>query len=198
MENIINKNNLIYTVLASILAAIGLDANNLTAIIGSMLVSPLASPLLNIIENKNYIINLIQILILSIVCISIGLIYYIIVYGVNPYNNFIVTQQMKNISTFKGYQYIYDVFYALIIGICIYLAHVNKNDNNTSYIQVLTGVGIGISILPPFVNTGMLMGARMPIKQISSGIVLGSIYLIGMTSGIIFSDFLNLENILSQ
>lgn len=174
------SHDIIYTILASIMASIGLDTNNLTALIGSMLVSPLSNPIINIMNNEPIQKNILLLLIYIIICISIGIIYHKFVYTL--IKDFKITDEMKSRGINKKFDYIYDIMYAIIAGICIYMGSniLNRQVNN---MPVLIGVSIGISILPSFVNSGIMFSSGNYSNGVYSSI-LGLIYLIGLMGGI--------------
>jgi hypothetical protein len=202
-----SKPDAIYLIASSILAAIGLDTGNSTAIIGSMLVSPLTRSLLNVTEhaenNKEYVIIFLQLLILCIISIVIGFIYYYMTLPIKSYKNknkLEINNEILKRGKFKGVDYIYDIVYGFVIGLCLYTAIKNSsNDFYYAFISIIAGAGIGMAVLPAFVNSGLMMGARVHGHNTShlalSSAILGIIYICSISSGIGFGKLLRTNNI---
>lgn len=150
----ISKFNGLYAILGGILGGLGFLYNSNDVILGSMLVSPLTSPLLRsitgiITQEPNYTINgLISVLFLSILIVVIG----IIMGYFNEHFNFFEspTPEMKRRITIQ--HMIVAFIIALIAGITIGISAYKRH-----YI-VLAGISLVVSILPPLVNAGLYYG----------------------------------------
>jgi hypothetical protein len=145
-----------YTVAASILTSIGLGTNEIPQMIGGMLISPMANPIINILNTGVIAKNVIQLIILILTCIVIGMIYFQFFLAHNK--EFKPTKKMTGIADFKGSGYWNDIVYGLVIGICIYSIHNKLNLYNTN---IVAGIAIGVTILPAFVNSGIMFGAGL-------------------------------------
>jgi hypothetical protein len=181
-----------YTIAASILTSIGLGTNEIPQMIGGMLISPMANPIINIFNTGIISKNVIQLIILIITCIVIGIIYFQVFLSHNK--EFEPTERMIGIADFKGSGYWNDIVYGLVIGMCIYSIHDKLNLYNTN---IVAGIAIGVTILPAFVNSGIMFGAglngfaitddnkikqNLGIRGVSSAYV-GFIYLITILIG---------------
>lgn len=179
---------LTYTIAASVFASIGLVNNNLTQLIGAMLISPLGEPFLRIVNGEDIIANIALFVVLIMTCIMIGTMYMFAVSKLNPKfkeSEFYTdpSSYMNKYAKWKGYAYINDIIYASLAGICLYIASQNI-DTNT-----LVGVGIGITVLPPFIVIGMLISMYIleDVDNIYDKIIScsteGTIYLSFLTMG---------------
>ena len=145
-----------YTVAASILTSIGLATNEIPQMIGGMLISPLANPIINILNTGVITQNIIQLVILISTCIVIGMIYFQFFLSHNK--KFEPTERMIGLADFKGSGYWNDIIYGLVIGVCIYSIHNKVNLYSTN---IVAGIAIGVTILPAFVNAGIMFGAGL-------------------------------------
>lgn len=156
-NNILESNVIIYTIIASIIAAFGFLHNASVPIIGSMVISPVLSPLYNVLSK--YISNVSN----NPANILSGIGFHIFLLGICGLVGFIAvslnewiklypeeTEQMSVLTTYK--HIITDVGIASMCGIGIAFA-ILRGD-------VITRVGfsIAITILPAMVNTGMYLG----------------------------------------
>lgn len=145
-----------YTVAASILTSIGLGTNELPQMIGGMLISPIANPIVKMMDTGLFLTNIIQLIILILTCIVIGMLYFHLFWS--DVKTFKPTEKMINIADFKGQKYWNDVVYGFVVGMCVYAAYDNLTLTNAN---VLAGVAIGITILPAFVNAGIMISAGL-------------------------------------
>jgi predicted PurR-regulated permease PerM len=154
-NSILESNVIIYTIIASIIASFGFLHNTSVPIIGSMVISPVLSPLYNVLSK--YISNNKSSNILS------GIGFHIFLLGICGLIGFISvslnewiklypeeTEQMQLLTTYK--HIITDVVISSMCGIGIAFA-ILRGD-------VITRVGfsIAITILPAMVNFGMYLG----------------------------------------
>jgi Na+-transporting NADH:ubiquinone oxidoreductase subunit NqrD len=159
-----NEKNLLFCILASMLASNGLVNDSANSVIGSMLVSPISNLLITMIHNihTNKNVDILGISFLAMTYILIGLIVgfftYLFVYKLSG-NKFILNKQIMSRADLNIIDYVNAFLYAFICGIAFYLAYSTtlKKHNITS----LVGIGIGSSLLPPIVNAGILLGASI-------------------------------------
>jgi uncharacterized hydrophobic protein (TIGR00271 family) len=151
---------LLLVIVASMIAGVGLAINSTVAIVASMLVSPIMGPILAItfgMTTKKTDLIMIGIrseLISLFLCILIGFIISLVFTAVGgPRAYEWPTPEMAGRG--KPMAILESVFIALPSGIGVALSVLG---NNTSS---LVGVAISASLLPPAVNTGMLLGYAM-------------------------------------
>lgn len=185
-----NYKNILFLIIAGFMAAIGIDTNSSSMIIGSMLVSPLTSPILEFIKNifnKNYnnYYLLFELIIFILLSLIIGFIYGKFNFYNIPINKTINNNNQEIESRGNGKYYIHAFIFTFISGIAIYLSY-NKS-NNSYNLTNLAGVGIGASLLPPLVNSGILFTRQTEIDNIKSfnSFILAIINILGIISGII-------------
>jgi uncharacterized hydrophobic protein (TIGR00271 family) len=150
----VSKINVLYAVLGGILGALGFLYNSGDVVLGSMLVSPLTSPLLRSItgiitnEHKYTINGIISVILLSILIVFIG----VIMGYVNEHFDFFETptEEMKRRISIEHMVVAFII--ALIAGITIGISTYRKD-----YI-VMAGISLTISILPPLINAGLYYG----------------------------------------
>lgn len=153
-----SPNILIYVVLASIIAAIGLEYDQDSVILGSMLISPLAVPILHYVTNlyKNnffaFIAHLSNLVIFSIIAIIIGFIISITNHNLKIFKNPSSQMKQRADSTIKIFSL--DSFIAFICGILVVIASL------TNDLVTLAGIGIVVAFLPPLVNSGLYLGSH--------------------------------------
>lgn len=184
--------NIFFLVIACIMSAIGLDINSSTMIIGSMLVSPLTSPILTFIKNifNNKYSNLYllyELLIFIFICILIGFAYGKFNFYNVPIEKTINNNNEEIESRSNGKYYLHAFLFTFVSGIAIYLSF-NKVKKSYNLIN-LAGVGIGASLLPPLVNSGILLSRNTELDYIKSynSFLLAIINILGLISGICFS-----------
>lgn len=150
--------NIIYTILASSVAGIGLLSNSIPAIIASMIISPLLVPTTSFLKNnkkkittKN-ILNLVKytaflILIIYLVGLIIGILNNI----TKLFNN--ESERMYNLVYFdnkkKNIKLLSEFLIAICVGIGLPLS-VKYND-----ILLLVAFNIAPTITPPLTNSGL-------------------------------------------
>jgi uncharacterized hydrophobic protein (TIGR00271 family) len=186
-----------FLIIACIMAAIGLDINSSTMVIASMIISPLSAPILTFIKNifnKKYNnLNLLyELLIFIFISILLGFIYgKFNVYNV-PIEKTINNNNEEIESRSNGKYYLQAFLFAVISGLAIYLSF-NKIKKSYNLLNLI-GVGIGASLLPPLVNSGILLSRHTEIDNIKAfySFKLSIINIIGLITGIIFSYLLNI------
>ena len=151
---------MIFVIVASMIAGVGLATNNTVAIVASMLVSPIMGPILaitfGITTGKSELIKMgiLNELISLFMCVLIGFITAICSYGFNaPVHYNWPTAEMAGRGEWAGI--IGGVFIALPSGAGVALSVLSNNANS------LVGVAISASLLPPAVNTGMCLAYWM-------------------------------------
>lgn len=146
--------NILYTIMGGLLGALGLLYNSNPVILGSMLVSPLGSPLFGAIsgiitkESKYMLSGVSNFILLATICIIIGM---IIGFVNDIYLLFKTpTSEMKKRVTTK--HMIINILIALISGVTLAFAKLNRD------FVVIAGINLTVSILPPLVNAGLYYG----------------------------------------
>lgn len=190
-----NYQNILFLIIAGFMAAIGIDINSSSMIIGSMLVSPLTSPILTFIKNifnnnyNNYYLFY-ELIIFILISLLIGFIYGKFNFYNVPINKTINNNNEEIESRSDGKYYIHAFLFTFIAGIAVYLSY-NKLDKSYNLTN-LAGIGIGASLLPPLVNSGILFSRNTEIDNIKSAnsFMLAIINILGLISGIITSIFL--------
>ena len=142
------------TVAASIFTGIGLGQNDLVQMIGGMIISPMANPIIDSIVSGDILFNIVKLIIMILTCIAIGIIYFTLFLP----NNFEPTERMLSIADSEFRRYWSDMVYGLVAGIVIYSSYGNYNPNN---INILTGIAVGVTVLPAFVNAGIMFGSGL-------------------------------------
>jgi uncharacterized hydrophobic protein (TIGR00271 family) len=136
-----------YILLASIISASGFILNSSPIIIGSMLISPIFSP---IIEKKP-----VKLIAGIVLCIVIGYIIGRIIKYRETDEMLLRTQYRKNL--------LFNIIVPLVSGFVLALALPKNN------IIAIAGVGIAISILPPLVNSGIYLSGGFINKAYING-----------------------------
>lgn len=150
----LESNVIIYTIIASVIASLGFLHNNNIPIIGSMLISPVLSPLYNILSRyvSNKPLQLITgvsfHLFLLIICALVGFIAVSLNESIKLYPEESI--EMSNQTKYK--HFITDIGVASMCGIGIAFA-ILRGD-----IITRVGFGIAITVLPSMVNSGMYLG----------------------------------------
>lgn len=152
-----NINNFIYIISSSIMCALGLLYNSNAVVLGSMLVSPLGSPLFRAItgilknDTKYFGLSIFALIILIsfsyLVGVIIGFTNMITKYFETPTDEMNARVNVKRIIT--------DILIALVAGFTIAIASFNKD------IVVIAGINLIISFLPPLVNGGLYHGFEL-------------------------------------
>lgn len=150
----VSKINILYAVLGGILGALGFLYNSGDVVLGSMLVSPLTSPLLRSItgiitnEHKYTINGIVSVLLLSILIVFIG----VIMGYANEHFEFFETPTEEMKRRISVEHMVVAFIIALIAGITIGISTYRKD-----YV-VIAGISLTISILPPLINAGLYYG----------------------------------------
>lgn len=146
--------NTVFITCASLFASIGLLYNSTPVLLGSMLASPIGSPIMRGvigISTKKYSI-LFQSIISLIILISIAYFTGIITAIANCKTNYFkypTTEMLKRTEITNIYG---DIMVALIAGILVTYGMYHKD------LIVIVSVGLAISVLPPIVNSGLFHG----------------------------------------
>lgn len=176
--------------IASILAGFGISTNKLSAIIGSILISPLSEPIINIINDPNYVNSndISTLCIYLCICTIIGLVFYFIYYGLMKQFEF--TDIMSNYTQIT----FFDAAYAFIYGLILY--YISQTNLLNNQLQLVTKIMIGLSVLPYFVNTGILLASNIKhnnyitLYKSKNNLLMGILYIFNILGGIIIGKFL--------
>lgn len=174
-------NYYVFIILAALVAGSGLLSNSAAAIIASMLLSPLMGPILGVsygivIKDKGIIRNGLKGQIQGfLIGISVGMIMGLITRLINP--GFIINEQMLA----RNFPTILDIVIAMCGGIAVGFC-VTANIKSA-----LVGIAIAVSLLPPIVNTGivLLLGSYMHALG-SLILMLTNIILINLCAVLVF------------
>lgn len=153
-NSFLESNIIIYTIIASIISTFGFLNNDSIPIIGSMLISPVLSPLYNVLSRyvSNKPLNLLKgisfHIFLLIICALVGFIGVSINESIKLYPE--ETQEMT--SRIEYQHIITDIGVASMCGLGIAFA-ILRGD-----IITRVGFGIAITVLPVIVNAGMYLG----------------------------------------
>ena len=164
------NDNILPTIMASILSALGLLTNNEPVIIGSMLVSPILGPISYIfydnksIENSNKCFRTTYILILIVVLIG-----YItsMIFKNNVVKLFDAvplikkTDQLENRIDYK--YFFYSFFISLVCGIIYVMTLQDGIKLDKGFMGdtlLIIGLGMAISVLPPLSACGIFLEKR--------------------------------------
>lgn len=192
-EHVFNR-NIGFMAAAAIFTSIGLNRSSTTQMIGGMMVSPLLIPITNSMNNNDVTKNIIQLIIMISVCVVIGMLYYSFFMNNNPSFE---TGDIKTIAKNRKYDYINDIIYALVAGACTYAAYGYEDSVN---ILIVSGIAIGIIIVPAFVSAGMLYAAGFDniekknnpyFKDANFSMLLGMIYVVVVVIGYITARKIN-------
>mmetsp|Transcript_2893 Transcript_2893/g.3915 ORF Transcript_2893/g.3915 Transcript_2893/m.3915 type:complete len:696 (+) Transcript_2893:103-2190(+) len=160
-------------IVASVLAAVGLVTNNVVVIVASMLVSPIMGPILAItfgatihdhaMVKKGSVSEFVALL----MCVFIG--FLVGLGGAKPtYNNAVEDgtewPAFEMVSRGTTAALLAGIPVAFFSGIGVALSVLGNNTTS------LVGVAISASLLPPAVNTGVLLGYATVIGAIRTGI----------------------------
>jgi uncharacterized hydrophobic protein (TIGR00341 family) len=142
----------LYLVIASIIAGIGLATNDILMVVASMLLSPLLNPILGltygtIIKDKNMCISSMKTLIISIICVYIcGIIIAATFFKYSYFYNW-PTEEMEKRGQYSGL--ITSLFIAIASGVGAGISISSGGINS------LVGVAIAASIHPPLINSAI-------------------------------------------
>lgn len=131
-------------------------------------------------------------------CVVVGMLYFMI-QGGDPFQ---ITERMLSIADPSGRDYMSDAIYGLISGMVIYGSYGLYRPDD---INILAGLAVGVTVLPAFVNAGIMFGAglkgyknrykkNMTYYGMTSMFV-GFIYLATITLGILTAKIVNEEYI---
>lgn len=153
-------NNIVLTVLSSLLAANGLSDNNITTVIAAMLVSPYLGNIANIgysLANDTTIFNDIFIVAAYIgVSLIVGFLYNFIQKHINLNDKDSIKNDLINKFNLSTKKLVSLLILSVVSGVT--LAFVKDVSNSESlYIIVLAGISIAVALLPPTVASGMLI-----------------------------------------
>lgn len=143
--------NVYFTLFGSTIGGIGLLYNNISMVLGSMLISPIGNPIFRSIIgilNKNKVIMLQSLVSLIIIIILmylsgllIGLVNSVTSYFDTPSESMEKYTQLEYINIY--------IIVALLSGVITSIAMYHKD------FVIITGTALSISILPPIVNGGL-------------------------------------------
>jgi len=152
-----NLNNFVYIITSAIMCALGLLYNSNAVVLGSMLVSPLGSPIFRAVtgiltnDSKYFGLSIFALVILIsfsyFIGVLSGFINKLTNYFETPTDEMNARVNVKRIAT--------DIIIALIAGFTIAYASFNKD------IIVIAGINLIISFLPPLVNSGLYHGFEL-------------------------------------
>ena len=182
------KDNIIYTILASVIAALGLLKNNSTLVAGSMLLSPILAPITYLLYSFNISKIFKQLIILVSISISIG-------YGSslilkNEKFNLLKTSPLFSItpeieSRAESSLFLYNFIIAIIVGIVFILTFRHGIEDKKGFLGesvILVAIGLCISILPPLVSVGILLQKKKYLMA-QNALVLFLINILGFLIG---------------
>jgi uncharacterized hydrophobic protein (TIGR00341 family) len=184
----LNQNIFLFVFFATIIALTGLFLDNITIIIGAMLLSPLIGPINAFAVNANlgrtkFIIRsqLVSLLLLIFVIATASIFTFII-------NLFIPLDVTTQISL-RGQTNIVDIFLAFILGCAGGLALF------TDFPEILVGVAVAVALVPPATVTGIGI-ALMDLRLMIGAFLLTLINLLGLQLGC--TIMLNLKGVVPR
>ena len=148
-----------YLILACIISVGGYITNSTTLLIGAMLISPIFSP---VIKSKTFGLHVIFSLAMSVsLCVFIGYLSSKLfkLTSKDHTENMITPSLWESQSTNNT---MLNYMLPLVIGSALSIA--DKTNNTTA----MVGTGIAISVLPPLVNSGMLINTGDSVKAYKS------------------------------
>ena len=164
------------SIVGSILAALGIMSNDVTLLIPAMIIAPFGFVLNEASKDIiNYrlshsLVNIILFIFMIMFAILVGFIF-------SKYNS--EKLEEDRIKRFTNTNMKYHILIGLMLG--SYTAYVTSVKDPGSIELLLWGVGIAISLLPPFVDVGIRMGQPSLDKS-----MIKSDYKIGMANCISF------------
>lgn len=182
-KNLLLKQPYTITILASILASVGLTTNNYTAIIGSMVLSPIGEVIIKGVLS-NYLkedFNTIRIFLFIIfLSLLIGFLWGVLYININISSGFykkktFPTREMLDRAEISNAVFMIPI--ALVCGIVLPVAIRNKN------ISQLVGISISVALLPPLVNMGIALSTYTDkeiydYQYVKNSLITGSIIFI--------------------
>jgi len=153
----LDRNYILFIVCSTIAACIGFQMDNMIILIGAMIINPLMSPIMaasygmsktnRTLIGKGLKSELLGISLIILVSLVMSLL---------PNNNLGFEKTLASA----------DFFLILLLSIAIGL--VAANSFITGSFEALTGVAVGISLLPPLTNFVMLVAQDLPVFAINS------------------------------
>ena len=160
----LNRNYILYSVFASVIAALGLLTDNLVMIIASMIIAPYIGPILGtslgIVLNRDDLRrNGVK---SEVVGILLAILTGFVFTSITPFST--PTGQIM----IRAYPTYYDVIFAIAAGLAVALSVVSVAS------MVLVGVAIAASLVPPATNIGI--GLSFALKGVPGAydIIIGS------------------------
>jgi len=153
----LDKNFLLFTVASAMIACLGFQLDNLVVLIGSMLISPLMAPIMSVSYGmarankvlvwkglKNELVGLSLILFTSLLM------------GLLPNSSLVLENSLAVTNLF------------LVLLLAVVIGVVAANSFISGKFEALTGVAVGISLLPPVTNFVLLVMAGGFINAVNS------------------------------
>lgn len=136
------------SILATLMATLGLLANNVAIIIGSMLIAPVLYPLLGIgmgsvMKNRKVILNSLKTLIIAVILSIIASTILTLFYVHNDFSLLTELQARERVTTIE-------IAIAFIAGLAATFALIKPKIS-----EVLPGVAVSVSLIPPLAATGL-------------------------------------------
>ena len=155
IELLSNLPTMVYIILGSIISAIGLLYDQESVVLGSMLLSPLSTPIMYYIVglfNHDYMYfftHIFSLIVLCIICVFTG----VIISFINQYKEVFKkpSKQMKSRAKNDPFLQI-DSFIAFMAGFIMIIGTIYPN------MMVLSGLALIVAFLPPLVNSGLYLG----------------------------------------
>ena len=160
----LNRNYILYSIFASVIAALGLLTDNLVMIIASMIIAPYIGPILG--TSLGIVLNRDDLRHNGVKSESVGILLAIL-------TGFVFTM-ITPFSTPTGQIMIranptyYDVIFAIAAGLAVALSVVSVAS------MVLVGVAIAASLVPPATNIGIGLSFALKGVPEAYGIIVGS------------------------
>jgi uncharacterized membrane protein HdeD (DUF308 family) len=159
MDN--NKNKNIEQFNSTYIQNINFGSGKISAIICSVLISPVTNPIINMCNNDCMYSEIKQLLIFIFISVIVGLTFYFI------YNKMVgefeITEEMKKKGDFKYKNYMFDIILYSTIGIILCFMSNKKYSSDTT--SLITRLIIGFSVLPSFVYAGILISGGINNKD---------------------------------
>ncbi|MDD2678526.1 MAG: TIGR00341 family protein [Candidatus Nanoarchaeia archaeon] len=174
---VFDKNYVLFTVCAAIIACIGFQVDSIIALVSAMIICPLMAP---IMASSYALANSIKKLIIRGFRVEIAGIALIIIASMMmslfPNPSLVLEKSVASINL------IYSFLIAVVVGI------VSANAFITGKYEALTGAAVGISLLPPITNAVILFAsAQMPYAIASMLSFVANLAGMHLSSAIFFS-----------
>jgi uncharacterized membrane protein len=199
-KNKVTKQDYAFVILASIIAACGFALNSETVVIGSMLISPLLKPIINVAisilkgKKRVLVISLVHTIAMIFTSGLIGALIGWIFYTNFPYlrkNHIKVMSNEQDVHKVIESETIFgrvshslswppsrNVYFISLIAIAggILLARTNCTDRSNITTAII-GTGIATSVLPPIIAGSMMLSVNHPHswEKFGNGMLLSSI-----------------------